>query len=214
MITKKNLPKSKIPMHLNLAEKNPSRLLCALQSAFAEEPETLLIELLGPGMLLHDTALMLHEEIRNRPRATRVHARARTCLIDGAILLWLAADTRSMRKDTWIQISTLLEESLFVGSDDYPYSIRASEECPADTDFRAVVEYLEEYLPVKEIAGLRLFEPDLRDLGLLHDPGETDWLALLLNSDDSHEPPSGYDSPDTSIANDKSTRPPHNQQRN
>ena len=62
-------------MHLNLAEKNPSRLLGALQSALAEKPKTLNIELIGPGALCHDTALMLHEEIRKRPAGTLIHAR-------------------------------------------------------------------------------------------------------------------------------------------
>jgi hypothetical protein len=174
-------------MHLNLAEKNPSRLLGALQTALAEKTKTLNIELIGPGALCHDTALMLHEEIRKRPTGTRIHARTRTCLMDGAILLWLAADTRSMRDDTWIQISELPEENPFCGSQHYPNSIRASEEAPSETDFRTILRYIGEYLPVHEIAGFRLFEPDLRELGVLNDAQSPDPLALFFNP----EPPEG-----------------------
>ena len=179
----------KLSMHLNLAEKNPSRLLNSIQAAFAEKPEKLTIELVGPGSLYNDTALMLHEELQKRPAGTRIHIRARTCLLDGAILIWLAADTRSMRSDTWIQLSQLPEESLFSGNDDYPSSIRASEESPADTDFRTIVRYIDEFLPVNEIAGFRLFEPDLRELGVLDDPDAMDPLMQFFNPvpDESQE---------------------------
>jgi len=168
-------------MHLNLAEKNSSRLLSSLQCALESKPKTLTIELIGPGTLYHDTALMLHEEIRKRPEGTHIHARARTCLIDGAILLWLAADTRSMRNDTWIQLSQLPEQFSFGGNEDYPNSIRASEETPSATDFRTIVRYIDEFLPVQEIAGFRLFEPDLRELGILDDTDESNRLAKFFN---------------------------------
>lgn len=180
-------------MHLNLAEKNPSRLLSALQAALAEKPKTLNIELIGPGALCHDTALMLHEEIRKRPAGIRIHVRARTCLMDGAILLWLAADTRSMRDDTWIQISALPDENLFCGSEHYPNSIRASEESPSETDFRTILRYIGEYLPVHEIAGFRLFEPELRELGVLNDDKSPDLLARLFNPEPHESDASTYE---------------------
>lgn len=173
-------------MHLNLAEKSIPTLGCA-SNRTRRKTKTLNIELIGPGSLCHDTALMLHEEIRKRPAGTRIHARTRTCLMDGAILLWLAADTRSMRDDTWIQISELPEENPFCGSHHYPNSIRASEEAPSETDFRTILRYIGEYLPVHEIAGFRLFEPDLRELGVLNDAQSPDPLAHLFNP----EPPEG-----------------------
>jgi hypothetical protein len=171
----------KLSMHLNLAEKNPSRLLNTIQDALADGPEVLTLELIGPGILFHNTALMLHEEIRKRPSGTRIHAHARTCLMDGALLLWLAADSRSMRSDTWIQLSELPEDSAFHGREDYPTSIRASEEAPSETDFRTIVSYIGEFLPVNEIAGFRLFEKDLHELGVLDDTDAVDSLTKLFN---------------------------------
>ena len=157
-------------MHLNLAERNPTKLLSSLQSAFTNKDKHVNIDLLGPGLLLHDTALMLYDEIRNRPKETKVHIHSRTCLFDRAILLWLAGDSRSMRSDSWIQLSPI-PDTPPCGSkrdgNDYPSSINIEEEEPTDTDLRTIIDHLEEWLPVHEIAGLRLFQSDLQELGLL-----------------------------------------------
>jgi hypothetical protein len=60
---------------------------------------------------------------------------------------------------------------------------------PSQTDFRTILRYIGEYLPVHEIAGFRLFEPDLRELGVLNDDKSPDLLARLFNP----EPPDGDD---------------------
>jgi hypothetical protein len=77
--------------------------------------------------------------------------RARTCLIDGAILLWLAGDTRSMRADGWIQISGLPSAPVNADTDDVAIAIEDEE--PASTDLRSICRYIDEWLPVREIAG-------------------------------------------------------------
>lgn len=175
-------------MLLNLAEKNPSRLLATLQSGLAEAKRSLRIELLGPGVMVHDTALMLYHEILSRPSPLRLHIHSHTCLLDGAVLLWLAGDTRTIRPDAWIQIGAIDEffPTPPESSTDYPTAIAVLEESPAETDLRTIHRHLDEHLPVPEIAGLRLFEPDLRELHLLSDPGTTDPLAAYFQS----EPPS------------------------
>ena len=171
-------------MLLNLAEKNPSRLLTNLQTGLDEADKSLRIDLLGPGMMLHDTALMLYDELRSRPSSLRVHVHSRTCLLDGAILLWLAGDTRSIRPDAWIQLGqaddpfTTTSES----SSEYPTAIAVLEESPAETDLRTIHRHLDEFLPVSEICGLRLFEPDLAELGLLSLPCSPDPLAAYFQS--------------------------------
>ena len=113
--------------------------------------------------------------------------------MDGAILLWLAADSRSMRSDTWIQLSQLPEESHFCANENYPNSVRASEEAPSETDFRTIVRYIDEFLPVHEIAGFRLFEPDLRELGILDDMDESNRLAQLFNPAPTEDACNPYD---------------------
>ena len=177
-----NLKNENQPMHLNLAEKNPSRLLTAIQNAISECHDSLKLELLGPGLMLPDTALMIYHAFRKRPTWMSIHAHSHTCMMDGAILPWLLADTRSIRPDAWIQVSeaaTFLHD-FACGRGDYSTAVLAAEETAADTDTRTIHRLLDEFLPVAEIAGLRLFEPDLRELGLIRGEDEPDTLAELF----------------------------------
>lgn len=169
-------------MLLNLAEKNPTRLLTTLQSGLEESENSLRIDLLGPGAMLHDTALMLHDELRSRPPSLRVHIHSRTCLLDGAILLWLAGDTRSIRPDAWIQLGHAADPFTNVSSSEYPTAIALLEESPAETDLRTIHRHLNEFLPVSELRGLRLFESDIAELGLLSLPGTPDPLTACFQS--------------------------------
>lgn len=158
--------------YLNMAETNSVILLQQLLAVLNSGHRKITIELIGPGVLAHDVALMLHDEIKKRRPHIRIHANARTFLINGSLLLWLAADTRSIRRDAWIQLSEIPKSppSAYKTIDrfiNYPTSIEINEETAARTDLRTIISYLEEYIPVDEIAGLRIFEPDIRDLGLL-----------------------------------------------
>ena len=174
---------TKTRFHLSLAERDPSRLLVILENSLADAPQDLTIELIGPGILLHDTALMLYEELRNRAPVTRLHMRARTCLVDGAVLLWLAGDTRSMRADGWIQISALPVASENSGEEVDGVSTLIEAEEPAQTDLRSIHSHINEWLPVQEIAGLRLFEKDLREFGVLDDAKTSNQLAALFHAE-------------------------------
>lgn len=175
-------------MHLNLSDTNPSKLLQTLQTAFMNKDKNVTLDLLGPGLILNDTALMLYEEIRNRPSCTKVHIHSRTCLFDGAVLLWLAGDTRTIRTDAWIQISEIPEQPFRPQSrqmrrlPEYKNSIPIMDEYPTETDLRTILKYLGEWLPVDEIAGLRLFESELRDLGLIQDPEAEKTLLSLFRA--------------------------------
>jgi hypothetical protein len=177
------IPDSHKKVHLNLAERDPARLLAILEGALANTPQDLTIELIGPGILLHDNALMLFEELQNRSSQTRLHVRARTCLIDGAVLLWLAGDTRSMRPDGWIQISAMPVTPASSGGGLDDVSILIEDEEPANTDLRSIHKHINEWLPVQEIAGLRLFEADLREFGVLDDTETSKQLAALFHAE-------------------------------
>jgi hypothetical protein len=170
-------------MILNLAEKDPAVLLSNLYSALRDGRDKTTIELLGPGMMLHDTALMLFEVLRKRPPHLQLHMHSHTCLSDGALLVWLAGNTRTIRGDAWIQLSPIPETPGFFPAQ--PHAQRSGglpveEEQPADTDLRTVIRHLNEWLPVGEVAGLRLFESDIRDLGLLEDSEGDQSLAALF----------------------------------
>lgn len=169
-------------MVLNLSDRNPARLLSGLREGLALNGGAVHLELVGPALMCHDTALMLYHELRSRPRVGHLHIHSHTCLFDGAVLLWLAGDSRTLRPDGWIQLSEIpctppTGRASRPGGVDYCEAIAASEERPADTDLRRIMDHLDEWLPVHEIAGLRLFPNELRDLGLLASEAEEKMLA-------------------------------------
>lgn len=166
---------------LALNRKNPSRLLDTIREALAAQPSNLRVELVGPGFIVPDHALMLFHALRNRPATTRLHIHSHTCLSDGAILVWLAGDSRSIRPDAWIQLSGTAEPDIPLPHPLFPSAIPLAAEYPSETDLRSIHTHLDEFLPVHEIAGLRLLHADLADLALLSTPGEADPLDLLLS---------------------------------
>ena len=52
-----------------MAERDPAILLSGQGEALGEDTDKVTLELLGPGMMIHDTALMLFEVLRNRTHA-------------------------------------------------------------------------------------------------------------------------------------------------
>lgn len=153
----------KSTIQLNLAESHPINLLNELREGLAKKTTELTLELIGPGCLLADTALMLYAELINRRKGLVIHTHACSCLMNGAVLLWLAGDRRTIRSDAWIQIDATTSRA----SHDLIYSF---EESPSDTDHRIITRHLDMYLPVEDVIDRRVFEPELRELGLIDEP--------------------------------------------
>ncbi len=191
-------PHPSATVRLNLASKNISHLLDTITAAFSSGAKELRLELLGPGFLLHDHALMLFDELLNRPEGMKLHVHSRTSLADGAILLWLVGDTRTIRWDAWIQLSPspplpdLIDDG---GSSD---AVQVTCEEPSHTDLRTIMTHMEEWLPVGEMAGLRLFKEDLEELGLLEDDASCRQLdALFEGSTEPQKTPITAPTPDS-----------------
>lgn len=154
---------TKSTIQLNLAESHPINLLHELRAGLGKKNTDLTLELVGPGCLLADTALMLYAELINRRKGLVLHTHACSCLMNGAILIWLAGDRRTIRSDAWIQIDAGAPRE----SHDLIYSY---EESPADTDHRSITRHLDMYLPLEDVVDRRVFEPELRELGLIDEP--------------------------------------------
>ena len=54
------------------------------------------------------------------------------------------------------------------------------DERPAETCLRTIMRHLDKWLPVSEIAGMRLFKTDHKDLGLIEDVVSDESLAALF----------------------------------
>jgi len=147
-------------MFLNLAERDPAILLSSVYGALREDTDKITLELLGPGMMINDTALMLFEVLRNRPPHIHLHAHSHTCLSNGAVLIWLAADTRTIRADAWIQLCPIPKTPKPRRNrlhSNYTSGLPVEDEQPADTDLRTIMRHLDEWLPI-EGADLQLIK--------------------------------------------------------
>ena len=163
-------------IQLDLTTSHPTILLNTLRSGLAKESPHIELEIIGPGCIMADTALMLYDELMNRPAGIFLTTNARSCLLNGAVLLWLAGEHRTMRHDAWIQVDSAAQLPVFgkrknKSSNLAPSepSIRSSDESPSDTDYRIIAHYLDMYLPLEDVSDRRIFVPELHDLGLIDD---------------------------------------------
>ena len=60
-------------------------------------------------------------------------------------------------------------------------SVPVCEESPAETDTRTLLSHVSQWLPVSEVAGLRLFQHELKEFGLLDDEQQNEKLAGYFN---------------------------------
>lgn len=168
-----------------------------LERSFARRPATVALDLIGPGTLLPEPALILHEIIVARPPETRFFTRARSNLIDASVLPWLLGDRRELRRTGWVYLSiprslrrklnlalTTVRKKL-PRLDDDPFGL-FSENIHYLADWEQVLRLIEQYLPLDEIAEKRLMASDLCDLGILYDNPIDRFLEALWVSSDSN----------------------------
>lgn len=149
-----------------------------LERAFARKPNQVTVDLVGPGALLPDTALILHEVILDRPPATQFVTRARSGLVDASILPWLLGDRREMRSTGWVYLSIpkplqkRLNPAWAAETEDPPWCDDGLfgfflVDSHYWADWEQVLRLIEPYLPLDDIAGKRLGPSALRCLGIL-----------------------------------------------
>jgi hypothetical protein len=93
-----------------------------------------------------------------------------------------------MRSDGWIQVSAMQVAPASSGGGIDDVSILIEDEEPANTDLRSIHRHINEWLPVQEIAGLRLFEAELREFGMLDDAESSKQLAALFHPNAADSP--------------------------
>lgn len=176
-----------ITVQLNLAEENALTQLSLLESALEKDPSIFNLQLIGPSVMASDKALMLYDALMQRSPKTRLITYARSCLLDAAVLLWLAGNERKIRETAWIQMDSL--ERLL---DTEPWknpevsrrrSINKFLTEPAwVTDYRTAARILNEYLPLEEIADRPIYKQELVEMGLLTSSEEERHLAACFSN--------------------------------
>lgn len=153
-----------------------------LEAVLARKPREVLIEMVGIGEIPADSALLMRSVLMNRSPKTRIVTNARSSLQGASVLVWLMGDRRLIRGDArlFFRQSALSEngETKDVWKDDAQKSWDSSDEIdPEEADYAKVLQAINEFLPVRELAGRLIHLPILRQFGLVENEKVDGFLA-------------------------------------
>ncbi|HXI72471.1 MAG TPA: hypothetical protein VNN22_19160 [Verrucomicrobiae bacterium] len=158
--------------------------IASLEAALARQPRTLQIDLIGEGEIPADLALLIRSILRQRSPKTRIVTNARSSLQGGSVLVWLTGDSLVIRSDAKVFFRRVdlpddedADQDKVWKEGDLKYSDSFSETDPDDADYARVLELINEYLPVKEMAGRPIRVPVLRQFGLVENEKLDHFLA-------------------------------------
>ena len=159
--------------------------IAELERALAKKPKVLHIELVGTGEIAADVALRFRAVLMERSPKTRIVTNARSSLQGGSVLLWLLGDNRTIRNDArlYFRRTTLSEDDEVPenGGPDEPYRDSYSWFDPEEGDYARVLELINEFLPVREMAGRLIGVPVLRQFGLIENEKVDNFLTTVFS---------------------------------
>jgi hypothetical protein len=159
-----------------------------LERTLAKKPRTLQIEIVGTGEIPADVALRFRAALMERSPKTRIVTHARSSLQGGSVLLWLLGERRTIRDDarlyfrrtTWSADDEVNENG--DSKDDQPaYRDSYSAIDPDEGDYARVLQLVNEFLPVREMAGRLIGVPVLRQFGLIENDKVDTFLAAAFS---------------------------------
>jgi hypothetical protein len=163
--------------------------IARLERVLAQKPRTLHIEIVGTGEIPADVALRFRTALMARSPRTRIVTQAHSSLHGGSVLLWLLGDSRTLREDArlYFRRTTWSEENEVpangVAKNDEPvYRDSYSAIDPDEGDYARVLQLINEFLPVKEMAGRLIGAPVLREFNLIENEKMDSFLATVFSS--------------------------------
>jgi len=160
--------------------------IAQLERALAKKPRALQIEMIGVGEISADSALLIRSILASRSPDTLIITNARSSLQGGSVLVWLLGDRRLIRDDArlFFRRTTLTETGEMVPNDIWKESEHkpweSSEIDPEEGDYAKVLQAINEFLPVKELAGRFIHVPVLRQFGLVENEKVDGFLATAF----------------------------------
>lgn len=153
-------------------------LVADLETMLSESTDEYCISILGPDGIMPDIALAIHHLIKNRPHPGRVVIQSLGSLLNSDVLVWLAADERTLRPGAWIRFEPLPTNG--------PGRPRRRPH-PAFSDYAQVLKLVEQYLPA-EFAGRAIYEAEIAEWGLIEQPPLTQTTPISKSEkpDDAH----------------------------
>jgi hypothetical protein len=159
--------------------------IAKLERVLSRKPRTVQIDLIGVGEIPADSALLIRSVLIGRSPKTRIITNARSSLQGGSVLIWLLGDRRIIRDDArlYFRRVDLSEDEVADKNEawrDTKYRDSFSEINPEDGDYARVLQIINEFLPVKELAGRLIEVPVLRQFGLVENEALEQLLAVAF----------------------------------
>ncbi len=157
-----------------------------LEAMLARKPHTLQIDLVGVGEIPADAALLIRSVLVRRSANTRLITNARSSLQNASVLVWLLGDTRFIRDDARVYFRPLDLSDAEETDEDETWKDRkpnfwgASGFDPEEGDYARALELINEYLPVRELAGRLIEVPVLKQFGLVENETMDRFLATAF----------------------------------
>jgi len=156
-----------------------------LETALAAKPRELQIDLMGEGEMQADWVLLLRSILKQRSPKTRIITNARSSLLGGSVLTWLLGDRRLIREDARIFFRRATTTVTGEEDDESTWEEGESkhgstyvEADPEEAGYAQVLQHINEFLPVQEMAGRMIDVATLRQFGLV----ENDKLDRFLTA--------------------------------
>ena len=138
-----------------------------LEKLLARKPSRLHIEFVGSGEVPADSALLMRSMIFKRSPRTRIVTNARSSLQGATALIWLLGDKRSIREDARLHFrpaGPFVATEICTGWKDRSFF---PDEDMEEEDYIRVLHAINEFLPVKELAGRPVEVTVLKEFGLI-----------------------------------------------
>jgi len=165
---------------------NYAERIVELERALSKKPRVLRIEIVGTGEIPADVALRFRTALMGRSPRTRIVTNAHSSLQGGSVLLWLLGDSRTIRDDarlyfrrtTWSEEDEVQENG---GPEEPAYRDSYSAVDPDEGDYARVLQLINEFLPVKEMAGRLIGAKVLRQFALTENEKVDNFLATVFS---------------------------------
>jgi hypothetical protein len=161
-----------------------------LERVLSRKPRVIQIDMIGTGEIPADSALLIRSVLMSRSPRTRVITNTRSSLQGGSVLVWLMGDKRLIRDDArlyfrrveWSEEDTQMTE---LRKEKEPaYQDSYSEIDPEEADYVRMLQRINEFLPVKELAGRPFGTPVLKQFGLVDSEAWDKFLAVAFGKSD------------------------------
>ena len=162
--------------------------IAELERALTKQPRVLQIEIVGSGEISADVALRFRAVLVERSPKTRIVTHARSSLQGGSVLLWLLGESRTIRDDArlYFRHTSLSEDDEVAengvwqeGASHYRDSYSTID--PDEGDYARVLELINEFLPVREMAGKLIGVSVLRQFGLIENEEVDNFLSAVFS---------------------------------